>query len=138
MPRRGGELTRAKLHGPGAWLLALILLQASVASAECPDSGGNFSEGNTGTADSPAITLDVDSAPTAVWVEGMDAFPDCESTVWIEYFITADPGSSSRGVGIGFSTLACIIHEGPDSTAKGRDRRRNGSRTSPPASGAGV
>ncbi len=34
--------------------------------------------------------------------------------------------------------LACIIHEGPDSTAKGRDRRRNGSRTSPPASGAGV
>ena len=34
--------------------------------------------------------------------------------------------------------LACIIHEGPDSTAKGRDRRRNGSRTSLPASGAGV
>ena len=34
--------------------------------------------------------------------------------------------------------LACIIHEGPDSTAKGRDRRRNGSRTSPPASAAGV
>ena len=34
--------------------------------------------------------------------------------------------------------LACIIHEGPDSTAKGRDRRRNGSRTSSPASGAGV
>ena len=33
-------------------------------------------------------------------------------------------------------TLTCIIHEGPDSTAKGRDRRRNGSRTSPPASGA--
>ena len=32
----------------------------------------------------------------------------------------------------------CIIHEGPDSTAKGRDRRRNGSRTSSPASGAGV
>ena len=28
--------------------------------------------------------------------------------------------------------------EGPDSTAKGRDRRRNGSRTSLPASGAGV
>ena len=28
--------------------------------------------------------------------------------------------------------------EGPDSTAKGRDRRRNGSRTSSPASGAGV
>ena len=24
--------------------------------------------------------------------------------------------------------LTCIIHEGPDSTAKGRDRRRNGSR----------
>ena len=36
------------------------------------------------------------------------------------------------------NVLACIIHEGPDSTAKGRDRRRNGSRTSPPASGAGV
>ena len=35
-------------------------------------------------------------------------------------------------------SLACIIHEGPDSTAKGRDRRRNGSRTSPPASAAGV
>ena len=35
-------------------------------------------------------------------------------------------------------TLTCIIHEGPDSTAKGRDRRRNGSRTSLPASGAGV
>ena len=36
------------------------------------------------------------------------------------------------------AVLTCIIHEGPDSTAKGRDRRRNGSRTSPPASGAGV
>ena len=35
-------------------------------------------------------------------------------------------------------SLTCIIHEGPDSTAKGRDRRRNGSRTSSPASGAGV
>ena len=34
--------------------------------------------------------------------------------------------------------LACIIHENPDSTAKGRDRRRNGSRTSSSASGAGV
>ncbi len=34
--------------------------------------------------------------------------------------------------------LTCIIHEGPDSTAKGRDRRRKGSRTSPPASGVGV
>ena len=38
----------------------------------------------------------------------------------------------------GRATLTCIIHEGPDSTAKGRDRRRNGSRTSLPASGAGV
>ena len=40
--------------------------------------------------------------------------------------------------GFAVSTKTCIIHEGPDSTAKGRDRRRNGSRTSPPASGAGV
>ena len=38
----------------------------------------------------------------------------------------------------GLNKLTCIIHEGPDSTAKGRDRRRNGSRTSLPASGAGV
>ena len=42
------------------------------------------------------------------------------------------------GAKSGIHPLACIIHEGPDSTAKGRDRRRNGSRTSSPASGAGV
>ena len=42
------------------------------------------------------------------------------------------------GAGELLRAKTCIIHEGPDSTAKGRDRRRNGSRTSLPASGAGV
>ena len=67
-------------------------------------------------------TLDVDHLTTAgrhFSVNGLrDAADECDHLVrWM---------------------LACIIHEGPDSTAKGRDRRRKGSRTSPPASGAGV
>ena len=76
--------------------LAILLLQAGEARAECPTSGGNLSE--------TRIHLDVTDTPTMrVWVQGMDAFPDCESTVWIEYF-TSD--GSARGVGIGFSTLS--------------------------------
>ena len=52
---------------------------------------------------------------------------------------SVEAGASSRVDVFGAAdALACIIHEGPDSTAKGRDRRRNGSRTSLPASGAGV
>ena len=75
--------------------LAILLLQAGEARAQCPTSGGNLSE--------TRIDLNVnDTPPMAVLVQGMDAFPDCESTVWIEYFTSE---GSASGVGIGFSTL---------------------------------
>ena len=76
--------------------LVILLLQAGLARAQCPTSGGNLSE--------TRINLNADdtSRTRAVWVQGMDAFPDCESTVWIEYFTS---GGTARGVGIGLSTL---------------------------------
>ena len=76
--------------------LGILLLQAGLARAQCPTSGGNLAE----------TRIDLNANDTTrtktVRVEGMDAFPDCDSTVWIEYFTN---GGSARGVGIGFSTL---------------------------------